>query len=168
MQSHTIRLNAVWEPPDLPAAHTPTGGGPVWRRRFGRPTGLEGGLRVLLVVEAPASIPGQSPFDLGLPVSLVLNGTPLSRPADGLRSWITDITPLLAHRNELLLTPAVAGWPPGGSPIAVNLHGRCDLPVECGRVSLQIVTEGFSGVSGAASSLTLGHRDRYQRPTGGA
>jgi len=141
MQSHTIRLHAVWEPPDLSAAPAPSGGGPAWRRRFGRPTGLEGGLRVLLVVEAPPPVPGQSLSDLGLPLCLVLNGTPLSRPADGVRSWITDITSLLAQRNELLLTPAAAGWPPGSSPIATNLQGRCDLPVECGRVSLQIVAE---------------------------
>jgi len=167
MQSHTIRLTAVWEPPDLSAAPASTGGGPLWRRRFGRPTGLEGGLRVLLVVEAPPP-GGQSLLDLGLPLCLVLNGTPLSRPADGVRSWITDITSLLAQRNELLLTPAVGWCPPGGIPLATNLQGRCDLPVECGRVSLQIVAEGSSSVLGAASSLTLGHRDRYQRPSGGA
>ena len=168
MQSHTIRLNAVWEPPDLSAGPTPTGGVAVWRRRFGRPTGLEGGLRVLLVVESPPSVPGQSPADLALPVSLVLNGTPLLRPTGGARSWITDITPLLAHRNELLLSPAAARCPPDSIPIATNLHGRCDLPAECGRVSLQIVKAGSSGVSDTASSLTLGHRDSYQRPTDGA
>jgi len=168
MQPHTIRLQAVWEPPELSAAHTPAESGPIWRRRFGRPTGLEDGLRVLLVVEAPPPVPGQSPSDPGLPVGLVLNGTPLAGPADGVRSWITDITPLLAPRNELLLTPAAARWPPGSSPLATNLQGRCDLPVECGRVSLQIVAEGSSGVVDRASSLTLGHRDRYQRPTGGA
>jgi len=168
MQPHTIRLQAVWEPPDLSAAHTPIGGGPVWRRRFGRPTGLEGGLRVLLVVELPAPAPDQPLSDLGLPLCLVLNGTPLARPADGLRGWITDITPLLAHRNELLLTPAAAGWPPGSSPVATHLQSRGDRPVEGGRVSMQIVAEGSSRVSDAASSLTLGHRDRYHRPTGGA
>ena len=168
MQSHTIRLNAVWEPPDLAAAPTPTGGGGVWRRRFGRPTGLEGGLRVLLVVESPPPVPGQSPADLALPVSLMLNGTPLLRPTDGARSWITDITPLLAHRNELLLTPAAARCPAERSAVATNLHGRCDLPAECGRVSLQIVTAASGGVSATASSLTLGHRDSYQRPTDGA
>jgi len=168
MQPHTIRLQAAWEPPELFAAHTPADSGPLWRRRFGRPTGLEDGLRVLLVVEAPPPVPGQSPSDPGLPRALVLNGTPLARPADGGRGWITDITPLLAPRNELLLTPAAARWPPGSSPLATNLQGRCDLPVECGRVSLQIVAEGSWSASDAASSLTLSHRDRYQRPSGGA
>jgi len=168
MQPHTIRLQAAWEPPELFAAHTPADSGPLWRRRFGRPTGLEDGLRVLLVVEAPPPVPGQSPSDPGLPRALVLNGTPLARPADGGRGWITDITPLLAPRNELLLTPAAARWPPGSSPLATNLQGRCDLPVECGRVSLQIVAEGSWSASDAASSLTLSHRDRYQRPPGGA
>ncbi|MFM8703095.1 MAG: hypothetical protein ACKOHG_04380, partial [Planctomycetia bacterium] len=42
---HSIHLGAAWEPP-MPSA----GGGTEWKRRFGRPAGLEPGDRVLLVV----------------------------------------------------------------------------------------------------------------------
>ena len=78
---HTIRLRGPWE-------QQPQDGGLVrYLRRFHRPTGLEGGARVWLVVEASAEI--------------ALNDTAL-----GASPGRFDVTELLAHRNTLVVTTA--------------------------------------------------------------
>lgn len=72
---HVIRLRSNWE-------STPEG----WRRRFHKPTGLEGGDRVSVAVDGPATV--------------VLNGQPLPL-VDGRG----DVTELLTPANELLVQP---------------------------------------------------------------
>jgi hypothetical protein len=115
---HRIRLQAVWDPPSP--------GGETWRRQFGRPAGIEPGIRVVLVVEEPAVM------------SLMLNGAALSlNPAAGSR-WTHDVTDLLQDRNEMLLVPA-ADEPSRGWEVA-DAPGRVSLPVVVGRVSLEILT----------------------------
>ena len=111
---HQIRLQSVWDPP-LP-------GSDAWRRQFGRPAGIGSGVRVLLAVDSPAM------------ASLFLNGVALP-PASEAR-WRHDVTHLLVDRNELVVVPAVA--PRANEP--ANAHGRVSLPVEFGRVFLEILT----------------------------
>jgi hypothetical protein len=111
---HQIRLQSVWDPP-LP-------GSDAWRRQFGRPAGISSGVRVLLAVDSPAM------------ASLVLNGVTLP-PASEAR-WRHDVTDLLADRNELAVVPAVAARV--SEP--ANAHGRVSLPLEFGRVFLEILT----------------------------
>jgi hypothetical protein len=112
---HQIRLQSVWDPP-LP------GSSDAWRRQFGRPAGIASGVRVLLAVDSPAM------------ASLVLNGVALTQAA-GPR-WRHDVTHLLADRNELAVVPAVAAH--ASEP--ANARGRVSLPLEFGRVSLEILT----------------------------
>lgn len=113
---HQIRLQSVWDPPRF--------GGDAWRRQFGRPAGMEPGIRVILVVHEPAV------------ASLSLNGMALPIPATAGSRWSQDVTELLRDRNELVLMPATTAAtrePP-------NAHGRLSLPAVVGRVFLEILT----------------------------
>jgi hypothetical protein len=86
---HVIRLRGPWHQEPLP------GGSVRYSRRFHRPTGLESGDRVFLVLDGSAA-------------AVVLNGQPLA-----LGSGRYDITELLAAKNLLELA-APAGLPTDG------------------------------------------------------
>lgn len=116
--SHSIRLTSAWLPPR-------TGGG-AWVRRFGTPSGIEPGMRVLLVIESPR-VEG-----------IVLNGSPLPAPAVGEHCWSCDVTTLLRGHNELSLTLAAADADtPAGKQ---DPHGRMPFPTHGGAVRLEILT----------------------------
>lgn len=114
---HRIRLGNAWEPPS--PSH------PVWRRRFGRPSGVVAGDRVLLVLDRR---PGPT---AGL--QLRLNGAALPPLLPGPGRWEHDVTLLLAARNELVVEPLAP--PPAG-----EADGRAALPEAYGRVSIEIVS----------------------------
>ncbi|NBX55302.1 MAG: hypothetical protein EBT70_09620 [Betaproteobacteria bacterium] len=123
MNRHVIRLGAAWEPPTAAG-----GGGSAWVRRFGRPSGLQAGDRVLLVWERAAvmhDVPAGT-----------LNGTPLPGNAAGASRWEHDVTALLRDRNELRLEV------PRPEPVCETAapHGRADLPAAWGSLALVIVT----------------------------
>ena len=101
------------------------GGGTEWKRRFGRPAGLEPGDRVLLVVAQAEVAAG-----------VTLNAVPLPRLPAVTGRWAHDVTPLLRDRNELVLT--VTGLLPAVATDAA--HGRVPLPAVCGSVALEIVS----------------------------
>lgn len=122
-QPHTIRLDSVWTPP--------CAGGAEWVRHFGRPSGIDPGMRVVLVIESPAVS------------AIALNHTPLPAPAPGVDRWAHDITALLAARNELSLMPSTA--PVDDLLDKVAGHGRAPLPAGCGSVTLQILTSPATG-----------------------
>jgi len=113
---HTIRLSAAWEPPA--AASQP------WVRRFGRPTGVGPGDRVVIVIERPAV------------TGATLNGMPLPPPVTGSARWEYDVTSLLSDRNELALTPAATP----GAETAGGDATRAALPARYGAVRLEILT----------------------------
>jgi hypothetical protein len=115
---HQIRLQSVWDPPRF--------GGDAWRRQFGRPAGIEPGIRVILVVEEPAV------------ALLTLNGVQLPIPARSASRWSQDVTDILVDRNELVLVPAATTAPAIREP--PNAHGRLSLPATVGRVFLEILT----------------------------
>ncbi|MFM8705029.1 MAG: hypothetical protein ACKOHG_14400 [Planctomycetia bacterium] len=117
---HSIHLGAAWETP-APSAD----GGTEWKRRFGRPAGIEPGDRVLLVVSQAE-----------VAAVVTLNAVTLPPLPAGAGRWTHDVTPLLRDRNELVLAmtepvPAVAND---------AAHGRGPLPAACGRVALEIVS----------------------------
>jgi len=126
MATHAIHLGNAWErrPGTGHAAEH------VWRRRFGGPTGLGAGDRVLLVVERPA-----------MASTPALNGRGLAPIAAGTPRWSCDVTALLDVRNELVLVAAVhpdaAPTPPAGAADA-----RGPLPAPLGGVRLEIVPRG--------------------------
>ena len=101
----------------------------AWERRFGRPSGVEPGDRVLLVCtrsdEPAAARPRLLP---------ALNGSPLPPIDPAAARWEHEITPLLRDRNELVVQPE----PAVASP-AVDRHGRAALPEAWGRLSVVIV-----------------------------
>lgn len=110
MRRHAIHLGAVWEPPA-------TSGGP-WIRRFGRPSGVQPGDRILLVWDPPGTIP---------PRSLELNGRALPSDPE------VDVTALVRDRNELVLGVA-------GSSGGIDVAKLVTLPVGYGRPTLVIVS----------------------------
>ena len=115
--SHVIDLSTAWCPPPATAP------GP-WLRRFGRPSGLEPGDVVWLVIESPMGC------------GTVLNGFRLPpAPAGGAARH--DVTRLLGARNELelALSEAAAGT---GTAGPLPGHGRCPLPTAVGSVTLVI------------------------------
>ena len=122
---HTINLAGAWEPPAAPGA--------PWTRRFGRPAGLAGDVRVWLVIQPGADVGG-----------LRLNDMPLDAPerVPGVRapSFRHEITAVLAPRNVLTMVVPAAGTgdaaPAGAVPAAA--HGRRPLPPACGRVWIEI------------------------------
>ena len=115
---HQIRLQSVWDPPRF--------GGDAWRRQFGRPAGIEPGIRVLLVVVEPAL------------AAVTLNDIALPVPASPGSRWSQDVTELLRDRNELVLMPAATTAAATSEP--PNAHGRLSLPAPVGRVFLEILT----------------------------
>jgi len=120
---HLIQLGAAWEPP-RPAA---VEGGVIWTRRFGRPTGIGPGDRVLLVVTQPA-----------VAADVAVNAIHLPPLIAGASRWEVEITPLLRVRNELCVTLALPA--PNGRPA-----GRLSLPSALGGVMLEIVAVGSGG-----------------------
>lgn len=122
---HSIGLGAAWEPP----ASAEADGRLLWKRRFGRPRGLEPADLVLLVFMLPA-----------VATEVVLNGAPLPALPPGAGRWSHDITPLLRERNELCLVVAASAG--GGMPQGQGQRprGRCQLPAVVGVVALEIVT----------------------------
>lgn len=111
-EGHGIRLTAAWE-------RSETAG---WQRHFGRPSGIDGGQRVWLVLEGQSDEP-----------ALQLNGAPLGAPDQAEPNrWAWEVTSLLRSRNRLEL----ASHPQLGRPPEV---GRAPLPSAFGDVLLQIV-----------------------------
>lgn len=108
MRRHAIHLGAAWEPPTAP-------GGP-WIRRFGRPTGVAAGDRVLLVWDPPPAL---------RPDAVRLNGQAIAAEPE------VDVTPLLRDRNELVLDTS-------GAPGKADVGKLVALPVDCGRPTLVI------------------------------
>lgn len=108
---HTIDLTNAWEPP--------VAGPRTWVRRFGRPSGIEPGDRVWLVMDMPPA------------ADAALNGARLPPPT-ATTPWRAEVTGLLAPRNELILPVDVDG---GGMR-------RAALPTMVGRVWLEIETPG--------------------------
>lgn len=95
MSAHRIHLRRPWQ-------SAAAGPGPGWSRRFGRPTGLEPGDCVWLVIE-------------GMPQAEVwLNGNRLA-PVDLLIAERYDVTDRLMTRNEIVI---VAETGPGAEPTA--------------------------------------------------
>lgn len=126
---HAIHLGAAWE---APGPHAD--GGTVWRRRFGRPTGLEPADRLLLVV-----------VDGGVDARIVVNGVWLPPLPAGAGRWEEDVTPLLRDRNELELVLAAPS--PAGSLAGPH---RWHLPAQVGRLTLEIVVASVSAGREAA------------------
>jgi hypothetical protein len=101
---HTIRLRGPWE-------HQTLEGGLVrYTRRFHRPTGLEGGERVWLIVDGRAA-------------DVSLNGQPLA----GARC---DVTPLLAPSNHLaiIITPVASTDALARLEMDPSASSRLDIP----------------------------------------
>lgn len=130
---HRIDLTSAWEP----------AGPNTWKRRFGRPSGLEPEDRVWLVLESPPSAGRSAGGDsdaAGRAVEDVsLNGLPLAAFED--RALVdasrrrVDVSLLLRPRNELVLSCAGAGGGCGAVPADAV---RQPLPDGCGRVILEI------------------------------
>jgi acrylyl-CoA reductase (NADPH) len=110
-ERHTINLAAAWECD-----------GAVWRRAFGRPTGVAPGDSIRLVFTPPGA------------ATVALNGTPLPVLCGDMPRWSHDVTALLRDRNELALSADV---PPGADSGAV---GRVALPEQLGHPALEIVS----------------------------
>lgn len=111
---HTIDLTNAWEPPV--AGSRATAGPQIWVRRFGRPSGIEPGDRVWLVMDVPP------------PADATLNGAALPSLSDAAGPWRIDVTDRLGARNELVLPLGVDG---GGMR-------RAALPATRGGVRLEI------------------------------
>jgi hypothetical protein len=119
---HAIHLGAAWEPPAANAG--------AWARRFGQPSGVEPGDRVLLVCERPHEAASARPR-----LALSLNGIALLPIDPAASRWEHEITPLLRERNELAVQAEPAAAPP-----AVDRHGRASLPEAWGRLCVVIVS----------------------------
>lgn len=106
MPSHRIRLRAPWQ-------CRRAGQQQVWTRRFGRPTGLDSGDRLTLVVDG-----------LAAEVEVALNGIPLigAKCLAGRREF--DLAGLLLARNELTLRTSEAVEPceENGPPCEISLR----------------------------------------------
>jgi len=122
---HVIHLGDAWEPP------VAAGDRNRFVRRFGRPSGLESGNRVLLVVSDPA-----------VSASVVVNETPLPDVVGGAVRWEYDITPLLRERNELVLLIGMDSDADARMPGAPGTSGRLRLPAASGAVTIEIVAAG--------------------------
>jgi hypothetical protein len=113
MIPHRIKLRKPWE-------NQVTEHGALWRRRFGRPTGLQSRDTVWLVIE-------------GLPAtaSVRLNGEPLGSLVGQPMACRFDLTGRLRQRNELALLVQAADRP--------ARPATSDQPAD---VSLEIVPGG--------------------------
>ncbi|MEY3206143.1 MAG: hypothetical protein RLZZ21_2474 [Planctomycetota bacterium] len=105
---HTIDLTNAWEPP--------VAGSRIWVRRFGRPSGIEPGDRVWLVMDVPP------------PADATLNGVALPLLPEATGAWRIDVTARLEPRNELVVPLDADG---GGVR-------RAALPAARGGVRLEI------------------------------
>jgi hypothetical protein len=125
MPRHTIHLGNAWQAPTSSDSRASASGDLAgWRRRFGSPTGLESGDRVLLVVELPPA---------GMPWRrLELNGVALSPIDAGGSQWECDVTTMLRDRNEILLLPAIE------AELQSEDAMRATFPESWGRISIQI------------------------------
>lgn len=94
-QPHVIRLREPWE--CAPAAHDKA---VVWRRRFGRPTGLNGGERVWLCIRCASEL-----------LAVHLNDVEQLGESCG-ELWRVDITAQLAVRNVLEVSAASSAGGP--------------------------------------------------------
>lgn len=105
---HTIDLTNAWEPP--------AAGSRAWVRRFGRPSGIEPGDRIWLVMDVPP------------PADATLNGSALPSLSEAAGPWRIDVTERLGVRNELVL------------PLDADDGGmrRATLPAARGGVRLEI------------------------------
>lgn len=122
MPRHAIHLGTAWEPP--------MAGESAWVRRFGRPTGVDAGDRVLLACE---SVVAADAWRLA-----TLNGRPLAWHESAPGTLECDVTGLVDDRNVLVLPVAAAA----GANADVNAGaGRAPLPRDCGRPSLVIVSD---------------------------
>jgi len=113
VERHAINLASAWEPDEA---------GAVWRRSFGRPSGVGPGARVRLVFDAPGD------------AAVAVNGTPLPPLRSGDERWSHDVTVLLEERNSLVLTPAASAHGSSGG------LGRTALSESLGRPALEIVS----------------------------
>lgn len=108
MRSHRIRLRRPWR-------CEPSTDGILWRRRFNRPTGLEPGQRVWVVVDGIAAEGSAS-----------LNGHELGRLMPDGRSCRFEVTGQLRLHNELVLElatfPPVNDSPTDAPPVEVALE----------------------------------------------
>jgi acrylyl-CoA reductase (NADPH) len=111
VERHAINLAGAWER-----------AGDVWRRSFGRPTGVEAGETVRLVFTTPGD------------ASMTLNGVALPALRGDAPAWSHDVTALLGDRNELVLS---ADALPGA---ATDAPGRIELPRHLGQPALEIVS----------------------------
>lgn len=109
MKPHPIRLRRPWHCEQ-------TEGGLMWRRRFGRPSGLTPDHRVELIIE-------------GLPAkaSVALNGELLAGQTEAVLGQTRfDVTRRLLARNELaILLPVLEAHQPdstGTPPVLVRLE----------------------------------------------
>jgi hypothetical protein len=121
MNHHAIHLGNAWEPPAETAG--------AWARRFGQPSGVEPGDRVLLLCERSGEATAARPA-----LTLAVNRIALPPIDPAAVRWEHDITPLLRERNELVLQSEPAEGPP-----AVDRHGRAPLPEAWGRLCVVIV-----------------------------
>ena len=87
-QPHRMRLRPPWE-------QTRQGDQMLWRRRFGKPSNIEEGEQVFLVIESPQ-----------IDAVVLLNGQRLRRIQPAEPAVRFAITRLLQPRNELVLAAA--------------------------------------------------------------
>lgn len=110
MPIHRIRLRHPWQ-------REPQAGAVLWRRRFNRPTGLDAGHRVFVVIEGDVGLGG-----------VVLNDEPLGTLRGQQSPQPFEVTDRLLGSNELLLwleqsssdEPMPATTPPG--EVWVEIH----------------------------------------------
>lgn len=117
MPRHAIHLGTAWEPP--------LAGQSAWVRRFGRPTGVDAGDRVLLACE---SVVAADAWRMA-----TLNGRELAWCETAPGTLECDVTGLIDDRNVLVLPVAAAAANAGA--------GRAALPRHCGRPTLVIVSD---------------------------
>ncbi|MFO0869965.1 MAG: hypothetical protein U0935_13615 [Pirellulales bacterium] len=106
---HRIRLRGPWQQAAAPVGAAPVGAATPFTRRFGCPTGLDGGQRVYLVIDV-----------LTVATCVWLNSQLLADVPAGISTWRYDITDRLTASNllELHLAATPADSPPGPLPRA--------------------------------------------------